>query len=644
MPDTPLAGVAAAGQAPLGARIRQAAARLGIRDLSARAIPLAVSLVTFAVFAPALWNHFVEWDDHMNLFNNPHYRGLGWENIRWMFTSALMGHYIPITWLTFGLDYTLWGVNPFGYHLTNNLLHAANAALFYLIAIHLLGKATTLAGATLPLSAVMASLFFALHPLRAESVAWATERRDVLSGFFFLLTVLAYLKATESEGARRRRFLTGSCLAYLLALGSKSIVMTLPLVLVLLDLYPLRRLPWRWREWATPAARAALTEKIPYFALALAGAVTAYCVVWLNALLTSLDRYPRSARVGITGYSLWFYFSKTVLPSALSPLHELPAKVSLLEPRFLLSLLAVIAVTVTVFALGRRWPAGLAVWVYYGVVLGPVTGIVHSGHQLVHDRYSYLSCLGWALLVGAAVGGIARAGLTGAISPLVARLAGGVAAVWILALATLTWHQVQIWRDTETLWRYAVESDPACSICQNNVGVAYLKQKLYGPAKQQFELALALRPERTRVRQNLGVTLANLGDHTGAITQLSIALRAEPEDPDLLANLGGALIADNRADDGLIRIRRALEIKPDHGAALTTLGGALISAGQPRAAVDYLQRAAALNPDDALPHVHLARAYEALGRTLEAKMEYDTVRKLDAWLALYMEPARFTLW
>ena len=224
-------------------------ARAAARAVDARLIPWAVGLVTFLIFAPALLNGFVEWDDQINFLQNAHYRGLGWTQIRWMLTSALTGHYIPLTWLSLGLDYTLWGMDPLGYHLSNILIHAANAALFYLVAFRLLGTATTLTGAALRSASVTAALFFALHPLRAESVAWATERRDVLAGLFFLLTILLYLGASEAEGGRRRRLLAGSLGCYLLALLSKSIVMTLPLVLVLLDVYPLRRLALRWGMW-----------------------------------------------------------------------------------------------------------------------------------------------------------------------------------------------------------------------------------------------------------------------------------------------------------------------------------------------------------------------------------------------------------
>ena len=327
--------------------------------LNPRLIPYALAAVAFLVFSPALLNGFVDWDDHINLLENPSYRGLGWTHIRWMFSTTLMGHYIPVTWLSFGLDYTLWGMNPFGYHLTNNLIHAANTAVFYLIALRLLGKASRLTGGTLRAAGVMAALFFALHPLRAESVAWVTERRDVLSGLFFLLTILLYLAAADADGAPRRRLLVASVTAYALALLSKSIVMTLPLVLLLLDVYPLGRLRLRWGMWREAAIRALLREKLPYLALGFAGAVVSYWAVASQHFLTGSDKYGWPARIGIAGYSVWFYVEKTAVPLALSPLYELPRVVSLLEARFLWSIVAAVAISLALLALRRRWPVGL---------------------------------------------------------------------------------------------------------------------------------------------------------------------------------------------------------------------------------------------------------------------------------------------
>src|SRR5262245_60696900 len=191
-------------------------------------IPLALAVLTFLVFLPSLWNGFVQWDDQVNLYENPEYRGLTWQQIRWMFSNVTMGHWIPLTWLTFGLDFVLWEMKPFGYHLTSLLIFAANVPAFYFVALRLLRCATTFGDGAIRLSAAVATLVFALHPLRAESVAWATERRDVLSGLLFLLTVLMYLKAQDESGARRRWMLAGSVGWYVLALVSKASVMVLP--------------------------------------------------------------------------------------------------------------------------------------------------------------------------------------------------------------------------------------------------------------------------------------------------------------------------------------------------------------------------------------------------------------------------------
>src|ERR1700682_2684691 len=260
-----------AGLTDVAARVRAGRARLALPE---RAIPLAIALVVVAVFAVGLRNEFVQWDDYSNLVDNPHFRGLGWAQIRWMFTTTLMGHYIPLTWLTFGLDYVIWGMQPAGHHFTNLVLPAANAALFYWVSRRVLTAAAPAAGETaLRAGAAVAALFFAIHPLRAESVAWATERRDVLSGLLFLMCILTYLRAVNAEAPRRRRLLALSLAAFALAMLAKSIVMTLPLLLLVLDWYPLRRLrPLRW----SPQTLRVLLEKLPFVAVGVGGGAVSY--------------------------------------------------------------------------------------------------------------------------------------------------------------------------------------------------------------------------------------------------------------------------------------------------------------------------------------------------------------------------------
>src|SRR3989440_2416438 len=266
-------------------RVRACLATLSVPE---RVIPLTLVLAVVAVFGVGLGNEFVHWDDYDNLVDNPHFRGLGWTQLTWMFTTTLMGHYIPLTWLTFGLDHVIWGMQPAGYHFTNLVLHAANAALFYWVSRRVLTAAAPAAGETaLRAGAAVAALFFAVHPLRAESVAWATERRDLLSGLLFLTCVLTYLRAVNAEASRRRRLLALSLATFALAMLAKSIVMTLPLLLVVLDWYPLRRLRLR----GSPQTLRVLLEKLPVVAVGVGGAAVPYWAVGHNEFFTPMTKY-----------------------------------------------------------------------------------------------------------------------------------------------------------------------------------------------------------------------------------------------------------------------------------------------------------------------------------------------------------------
>jgi protein O-mannosyl-transferase len=567
-----------------------------------RIAPFAIAALTVAVFAPALHYGFILWDDDRNLLTNPFYRGLGWAQIRWAFTSAVMGHWIPVTWLTFGVDHALWGMNAFGYHLTNVLLHAANAALFYLLARRLLRLGLTAAPAwAITLGAIVSALFFAVHPLRVESVVWITERRDVLSALFYLLTVLAYLKACATDGAPRRRWLVVSLGAYTLGLLSKSLIMSLPLVLLVLDVYPLRRARGNWRR--------VLVEKLPYLGLAVAAAVVSVLVVIAKVGLTSAAAYPPSARAAMALYSLVFYVWKTVLPLGLAPMYELPARVGLTSPRFMVAALVAVGVSVGLLVARRSWPAALAVWLVYGFTLAPVSGIVHNGPQLVADRYSYLSCLGFALLVGAAVAAVASAGT-------IARpLRGGVVLVgvgWIIGLAVLTSEQLPVWRDTEEVWRHSLEVDPDCAFCHGQWGALLGSRGELGQAILHFERVVALRLDSVRPRGNLGLALLKAARPAEAAAQFERMLAAEPGDAETRTRLGLALARQGKLAEARGEFERASRDNPRHVGALLNLGLSLIELRRPAEAVPYLERAAALDPASGLAREALARARLAI--------------------------------
>jgi Flp pilus assembly protein TadD len=595
------------------------------------AATLMLVLVTFAVFSPALDADFVEWDDHVNLLQNTSYRGLAWSNIRWMFTATVMGHYIPLTWLTLAVDHALYGMDPRGYHLTSLVLHAANVVTFFAVARRLLARAMTLDASARLLGAAGAALFFAVHPLRAESVAWVTERRDVLSGLFFLLTVLGYLAAQDATTPRRRRMLlTASVAAYAAAVMSKAIVMGLPLVLLVLDVYPLRRLDLRLRSLRQ--SRDVLVEKIPYAIVGLTGAGVAYYVLHAFTLPTAAQAFPWPGRVAMVFYTLWFYVTRTALPVWLSPLYELPAHVSLAQPRFLFPALAVAGVTVGLVLLRRRWPAGLAAWVCYALILAPVSGVVHAGFQLAHDRYSYLSCLGWALLLGGAAGALA-----GWSSPLVRGrvrgLALAVVAIWMVGLGWLTWQQVQVWRDSYTLWTFAVDSEPRCAICHGNLAAYLANHNELGGAIHHAERAIALRPDRTRPHLMLGIALTKADRLDEAVGHFERFLAERPDSVDGLSSLGVALLRAGRVREAVGPLHRAASLNPDNVLARVNYAAVLVKLGEREAAMTEYRIVLASDPRSPEARYGTGWAHVQFGETDAARREHAILKTLDAGLA-----------
>ena len=489
-------------------------------------VVLAVVGAPLLVFAPALWNGFV-WDDHYNFEANPGYRGVSWSHLQWMFTNNVDAHWIPLTWMTFAIDYLLWGMNPAGYHLSNLVLHALTAYVLFLVAVRLLRLAAPSADhGTCIVGAAAASMFFSIHPLRTESVAWITERRDVVSGLFFLLAVLTYLRAQDPECERRPRWMAASIGSFQLAVLAKSIAITLPLILLLIDVYPLRRLQiWPLRWWRRDNRRI-LLEKLPFLPMAvLAGVVATSTIGGLNRF-TPLAPLERLAAVT---YSFSFYLWKTLLPLHLSPLYEMPDRVDAAETRFVVGALVALAVSVAALLLARRWPAGLAAWVAYLIMVGPVSGVKHTGVQLVADRYSYLSCMPWALLFGAGVVALVQAPCSGRLPRRLGRLLSTSVAVWLLVLAALASHQTLVWRTPEILWRYASTSDASCFLCQHNLGTTLLKEGQTPEAIEHLERAAVLRPSAPLTHAALVMAYVATGTWSRADDHLEALRGSDPE-------------------------------------------------------------------------------------------------------------------
>ncbi len=527
-----------------------------------RRLPALIFVLVLAAFLPAVGGAFLSWDDGENLVDNPHYRGLGPAQLTWIFTAVHMGHYIPVTWLTFALDYLIWGMNPAGYHLTAVLFHAVSAVLVYRLAVRLLTAGFDVGGPPLraiQLGAALAALVWGLHPLRVESVAWITERRDVVSGALALAATLAYVQAVEDAergGAVRRGLYWTAVACFTLAVFAKSIVVGLPLVLVALDVYPLRRIAIAPRErtaWGR-VLRVALVEKLPFLAVAAIAAGIMLVIGFRWGILAPVSHEGIAPRLALAAYSVLFYLGKTLWPWPLSPLYSLYRPVDALALRYLLPAVTGLALTAVLVALRRRWPAGLTVWVAYIALLLPASGIFPNGPQITADRYSYLPSVGWSILLGAFAVWAWRAWQAQRLSTPIARAALAASLVLVCGLTLLTQRQIAIWRDSVTLWRHAAWADPDSDVPLFYLGWALAEGGRFDEARAHFEACLARVPAslpalRAQFTLHLALVDAQAGRPAEAERRLREALALDPGHPVAWIRLGNLLWARGAPED-----------------------------------------------------------------------------------------------
>lgn len=520
--------------------------------------PILIAILVLLCFSPALYNGFVAWDDTDAFLKNPHYRGMSWDHLQWMFTTFHQGHYQPLSWVTLGLDYTLWGMNPAGYHLTSMLLHTANAILLYFLILALLRIVFAQADQKHIIfywAAMAGALLFALHPLRVESVAWATERRDVLSGLFFLLSLLMYVHKSQASTSKRKWLLL-SLLFFVLSLSSKAWAITLPVVLIILDIYPLRRFydaqgQFRWRIGL-------LVEKIPYCIFAFAAAVMASFAQQEAGATRTFDSYTFIERCAQALYGLCFYVWKTISPFNLSPIYELPIHINPLEWQYLVCGVIVIAVTIILFWIRQRCPYLLVAWLCYAIIVSPVLGFRQSGPQMVADRYSYISCMPWAILASGLVYGIWYKKILRPVLLLVFH----TALLLIMAiLGTLTFFQTQVWKDSLSLWSHAVKSVPTSYMALTSLSLALERQGEVDEAIQYSRLAIAYHPYYANAYVNLAILYEKKGMLSYAIANYHKSLAVDPTNFKCHNNLGNLYRQIGNSDLAILHYHKAMQIE-----------------------------------------------------------------------------------
>lgn len=554
---------------------------------AARLVVLLSAAATALAFLPVLDSGWVAWDDPKNFLQNPHFRGFAWDNVVWMFTQAHVGNYQPLSWLTLALDYVLWGTDPKGYHLTNLLLHSANAALFCLVCLALLplgqkqpgpptepappaggrrlrgiaeGDASPFHGWPLAVSCLFASLFWALHPLRVEPAAWITARRDLLSTFFLLTSLLFWLAWAR---AGLRRWYAASLAAYALSLLSKAMGMSFPVLLLILELYPLSRRP-------------RLKALAPFILLALGGAASGLWSVSKSGFLPMADFSPLQ-RLARACYAWVFYLAKTVWPSGLSPMYEVPQYLDPWSTPYVLSMAVVVLAALALLRWGRRVPAVTAALAAFTAAVLPVLGFVQAGSLLAADRFTYIPGLALALLAGGVLlSWRSRRG------PMV------LCAVFCLVLGLQSRRQIAFWKDSESLWGRVLALSPDNAMGHAQMAGVLAEKGDWEGAEAHMRQAILLRPRSASYRRYLSAFLFNHGNSLlrreragDAVPFYRQALGQDPGWAEARNNLGLALSRSGRLAEACVQYRRALQADPGLREARLNLADCLARRGRP---------------------------------------------------------------
>jgi len=575
-------------------------------------IYLVLALATFIAYAQIHHNEFVNYDDDKYVTENPNInRGISRESVFWAFKSPHRHMWHPLTSLSHMLDCQIFGLVPSWHHLTSLLLHIAGTLLLFWVLKRMTGK--------LWLSAFVAAVF-ALHPLQVESVAWVAERKSVLSGFFWMLTIAAYVIYTERPCISRFLLVV---LVFALAALSKPMVVTLPFVLLLLDYWPLGRFQWRHQSRAEALSKSEsvklscqssplwrlIAEKIPLFILAAVLSIMTFIAQKSGGATMQIDEMPVKVRIPNALFSYAKYIEKMIWPSRLAVFYPHPGS-TLSIWLVLAGVLLLLAVSVCVIRLARSRRYLLVGWLWYLGTLVPVIGLVQVGSQARADRYMYLPMIGLLIM------------LTWGISELTTKWRYRKVTLEVsmliipLALAVCTWFQVGYWRNSVTLFEHALEATERNYIAHGCLSDALRELGKTDQAAAHNLEVLRIRPGDLNAHNNLGVASLEQGRLYEAVMHFTKVLQLKPDYPEAHVNLGIALTKQDRLDEAITCFTEALRLKPDFVEAHYNLANVLKMQGRPHDAAKHYNKALKLDPNDADIHYNL-------GLTLAELKMYD---------------------
>lgn len=621
--------------------------RSGLVQLSlSKLIPgAAIVLLAVAAFWPAHSATWVNWDDDLNLTDHLAWRGLSAEHWRWMFTTGHAGVYQPLGWAAFAVQHALFdgddGRLSFGaYHGVSLALHGFNAAIFFLICLKLLevssaGLENSPASRSpwlRSLFAFVAALIFAVHPLRTECVAWLSCQPYLWASLFALAAVWVYLHRWQHMRGRGLLMLLCVTLLFGMSQLSKAIAIALPLVLLILDVYPLRRIERRDGRihWACPLLL--IAEKLPM--LAIAG-----FIAWRGHTATAAffpAEQPAWTQRTLTAIcAAAHYIWKTVLPVGLSPRYAVQGSLTLSDPMVVAAIATLVVITLAalLLAIWRR-PAMLVAWISYLLLVGPVLGIIWHGDHLAADRYSYLSCMPWAVLIGAMLVALDRG------RPRWSAFSPAPFAMAAVVLFALSWRQSKVWGDSISLWRHTLAVDDQSNTARLNLALALASPEVHpGPnaptpaelteARGLFERILETQPAHFNAWKGLGIVFSGLGMADEAVRAQENALRLQPDDGAAIYSYATALSEAGRFEEARGMFQRAVERNARDYRAYTNLGMTLMRLNRLPDAIESFKQALAINPAHGRAWFQLGTVYARIGKSDEAHQAFDQALRIE---------------
>jgi Flp pilus assembly protein TadD len=576
-------------------------------------------LVVFTVwvYLPVRHYGFVNLDDNQYVTQNPNIRhGLTWQTVHWAFTAGLThkdpnADWRPLSSLSHALDTELFGLQPGGPHLMNVGIHALAAVALFLVLQSMTNA---------PWRCAFVAAVFALHPLRVESVAWVTERKDVLSALFFMLTIGAYVRYVRDPFSLPRYLAV--LFAFVLALLSKSMVVTLPFVLLLLDYWPLGRTRWAPPVVAgnnvRPSPGWLLKEKLPLLALA---AATSVVIFWGQSTARGMNlvQVPTGIRIANAVLSYVGYIGKIFWPTRLAVWYPLHPELS--AAAVTAAGIGLVGVTTVVIRGARRRPWLVTGWFWYLGMLVPV-GVFQGSGEAMADRFTYLPSIGVTIMLCWSVPSHAMERWYHKMITCI------MAAAALVACAALSRVQVEYWKDSETLFRHTLDVTRDNWLAQTNLGIALAQSGKTKEAIVHYEQALQVKPDLADAHYNLGISLARVGRTPEAMDHWERALQVEPDFAEVDNNLGIALAQAGRLPDAIEHLEHAVRVEPDFADAHYNLGIALSQVGRVPEAIAQYEQALRINPDLVDAHFNLGLALEKVGRTTDAIKHYQRAQKL----------------